>query len=145
MHIDPAKFLVVTLATAIATTSTWAGDNKSSQGAIMGVVTGENGKPFGGAEIRAQLVDTKKLTGITLTNSKGHYVLKGLPIGAYSITAYVDGTPVSRANIRTSNHGWANVNFDLRLNAHGADGVDRLQRDLRANGTTLSGGVTSGP
>jgi hypothetical protein len=38
---------------------------------------------------------------------------------------------MSRANVKTPPKGWAKVDFDLRLNAKGADGTDRMQRDLQ--------------
>ena len=103
-----------------------AGDNKSIQGTLIG----RNGKPYEGAEIRAQRVDTKATVAIATTDARGIYVFKGLPAGAYSLTAYVDGFAESRASIRTRAKGWAKVDFDLRLNERG-DGVAGMQRDLR--------------
>lgn len=99
--------------------------------AIQGTLTGEGGKPFGAAEIHAQRTDAKAKAVIARTKPDGRYYFIGLPPGAYSITAYVDGIPMSRANVRTPSHGWVKVNFDLRLNATGADGTDRMQRDMR--------------
>ncbi len=111
--------------------SAFAGDNKSSHLAVRGTVIGEDGKPLGDAEIRAMRVDAKKSVAVARTDAHGVYWFKGLPVGAYSITAYLDDFPMSRANVRTSSRGWVKVDFDLRLNAKGADGADRLQRDLR--------------
>lgn len=115
----------------VAGGSTFAADNKSSHGAIQGTLTGEDGKPLENAEIRALRIDTKKSMAVAKTDAHGVYLFKGLPVGAYSITAWVDGFAVSRANIRTSSQGWAKVDFDLRLNAKSDPGADRLQRDLR--------------
>jgi Carboxypeptidase regulatory-like domain len=109
-----------------------AWDKKTTAaGAIKGTLIGENGKAFEGAEIHAQRVDVKAKVVIARTKPDGHYFFIGLPVGAYALTAYVDGVALSRASVKTRNDGWAQVNFDLRLNAKGADGTDRMQRDLR--------------
>jgi carboxypeptidase family protein len=126
------SIIIAALAVAlVAGGSAFAADNKSSHGAIRGTLTGEDGKPYGGAEIRALRVDAKQSVAIATTDSHGVYLFKGLPVGAYSITAVVDSAAVSRANVKTSDHGWSKVDFDLRLNAKSDPGADRLQRDLR--------------
>jgi hypothetical protein len=142
--------IVAILALAlVAAGSGLAGDNKSTIGWVKGTIIGEDGKPYKGAIIRAEPKGKTELKGrafVTATDSKGQYLFTTMPIGDYSLTAYVDGVAMSRAGIRTSDRGWSLVNFDLRQNANGADGVDRMQRDLRfGNGTTEIGGVTSGP
>jgi hypothetical protein len=113
--------------------------------AVQGTLTGEDGKPFGGAEIRAQRVDAKAKVVTARTRPDGRYYFIGLPPGAYSLTAYVDDVAMSRANIRTRNDGWVKVDFDLRLNAKGADGTDRMQQDVRNNsGSSFAGGRGNG-
>ena|ERR1700736_1693849 len=104
-----------------------AADNKSIQGTLLS----EEGKPLKGAEIHAQRVKAKPLVAIAMTDAHGRYWFAGLPVGAYSVTAYIDGVAMSRANVTTSSKGWTKVDFDLRLNAQGADGTDRMQRDVR--------------
>jgi hypothetical protein len=113
--------------------------------AVQGTLTGEDGKPFGGAEIRAQRVDAKAKVVIARTRPDGRYYFIGLPPGAYSLTAYVDDVAMSRVSIRTRNDGWVKVDFDLRLNAKGADGTDRMQQDVRNNSSSsLAGGRGNG-
>ena len=104
---------------------------------IQGTLIDEDGKPFKGGEIRAQRVDIKAKAAIAGTKADGHYYFVGLPAGAYSITAYVDGVAMSRANVRTRTDGWVKVNFDLRLNAKGADGGDRMQQDIKFGDRSL--------
>ena len=142
--------IVAVLALTLVTAgSALAGEQKSTNGWVKGTLLGENGKPLKGAIIRAEPKGKTELKGkafVTATDARGQYLLTAMPIGIYSLTAYVDGAAMSRANIRTSNQGWSQVNFDLRLNADGADGVDQMQRDLRyGKGSALAGGVTSGP
>jgi protocatechuate 3,4-dioxygenase beta subunit len=132
-----------TFALILAGGSIQAEDNKPGKGWIQGTVTDEAGKGLGRAEIRAIRVDNRSITGVTLTDGKGHYMFKKLPPGSYSITAYVDGTAVSRVNVQTRADGWVKVDFDLRLNAKGSDGVDRMQRDLRNNASPLAGSRSS--
>ena len=118
-----------------------AADNKSIQGTLLS----EEGKPLQGAEIHAQRVDAKAKVVIARTRPDGRYYFIGLPPGAYSLTAYVDDVAMSRVSIRTRNDGWVKVDFDLRLNAKGADGTDRMQRDVRNNsGSSLAGGRGNG-
>ena len=142
--------IVAVLALTLVTAgSALAGEHKSTNGWVKGTLLGENGKPLKGAIIRAEpkgKTDLKGKAFVTATDARGQYLLTAMPIGIYSVTAYVDGVAMSRANIRTTNQGWAQVNFDLRLNADGSDGVDQMQRDLRfGKGAALAGGVTSGP
>jgi hypothetical protein len=111
----------------LAAGSILAADRTAFQGRLLG----EDGKPFGGAEIHAQRTDAKAKAVVATTKADGRYYFIGLPSGAYSITAYVDGVAMSRVNVRTQTKGWLNVNFDLRLNAMGADGTDRMQQDVR--------------
>src|SRR4029077_19438598 len=99
-------------------------------------------KPLGDVEIRAMKVDDTKAPVITaLTNSKGLYMFKSLPVGAYSLTAYLDGFAYSRAIIKTRGVVWAKVDFDLRLDA--GDGVDRMQGGLYT--PTIVSGVLGNP
>jgi hypothetical protein len=124
----PHSRIIAALAVMLlAAASTFAADRTAVQGTLIG----EDGKPFGAAEIHAQRTDAKAKAVIARTKPDGRYYFVGLPPGAYSITAYVDGVPMSRANVRTPSHGWVKVNFDLRLNATGADGTDQMQRDVR--------------
>jgi hypothetical protein len=110
--------------------SALSADNKSNQASIAGTVIGPNGKPLGDAEIRAMRVDDpKKVVVITTTNSRGMYMFKGLPAGAYSITAYMDTLAMSRANVKTQGVAYAKVDFDLRLDS--GDPMDRMQADFK--------------
>src|SRR6516162_9448197 len=94
--------------------SAWA-DNKS----IEGTVTGTDGKPLSGADVRAERLDAKASPATTKTDAKGHYLFSGLPAGAYTITAFIKGAPQSRASVRTRSNGSAKVDFDLRAQAKG--------------------------
>lgn len=140
--------IVAVLALTLVAGSMLARENKSHSGWVKGTLIGEDGKPHKGAVIRAEPKGKTELKGkafVTATDSRGEYLFTTMPIGDYSLTAFVDGVAMSRTSIRTSNRGWSKVDFDLRLNANGADGVDRMQRDIRfGNGTTNTGGVTSG-
>jgi hypothetical protein len=117
--------IVAVLAIALlAAGSTLAGDRTAVQGTLLG----DDGKPFGGAQIRAQRTDAKAKPVIALTKSDGHYHFIGLSPGAYIVTAYVDGVAMSRASIQTRTDGWVKVDFDLRRNTAEAD---RMQQDMR--------------
>ena len=121
---------------AIAVGSTFADDKKPNvktkpakpKASIAGTVIGNSGRPFQSAEIRAQRVDTKAAEMIAITDSKGRYFFAGLPAGAYSVTAYADGLPLSRAQIKTQTTGWVKLDFDFRLDR--GDQADRMQSDF---------------
>ena len=103
----------VVLGFVLEAASTWA-DSKS----IQGTVTGTDGKPLPGAQIRADRVDAKAKPEITKTDAQGHYTFKSLPAGAYRVIAMVNEVPKMHATVRTRADGWAKVDFDLRLKAN---------------------------
>ena len=100
---------------------------------IKGKVIGDKGKPEQGAEIHVLRVDVKAPEVVTTTDRRGQYILAGLPIGDYSVTAYdFHGFPRSRALIKTQSKGWAKVDFDLALDqGRGDAAASRMQTDLR--------------
>jgi hypothetical protein len=103
------------VALILGTDLTWA-DTKS----IQGTVTGVDGKPLAGADVRAERLDAKAAPALTKTDVRGQYQFKGLPVGAYAITTLVKNVPKSRASVRTRADGWAKVDFDLRTKADDA-------------------------
>ena len=92
-------------------TDSTSADSKS----IQGTVIGGDGKPLAGADVRAERLDAKAEPALTKTDVRGQYQFKGLPVGAYAITAIVKSVPKSRASVRTRSDGWAKVDFDLRI------------------------------
>jgi hypothetical protein len=105
---------LIGFALVLGTTSTWA-DNKSIQGTLLGL----DGKPLAGAEIKAERLDAKTTPSVTKTDAQGRYLFRGLPVGAYALTAYVKNVPKSRGMVKTRSDGWAKVDFDLRTPANG--------------------------
>jgi Carboxypeptidase regulatory-like domain len=105
-----SQSIIVLFAVLFAAGSAWA-DNKS----IQGTVTGADGKPLVGADVRAERLDAKAPPTLTKTDAKGQYIFKALPVGAYAITAIVKSVPRMRASVRTRSDGWAKVDFDLRI------------------------------
>src|SRR5438046_10708671 len=113
----PPRIVAAVAAVAVAAGAAFAGDKNPTQASIAGTVIGPNGKPLGEDEIRALRVDTKAPVAIATTNTRGLYLFKSLPVGSYTLTAYVDGFALSRANIQTRGAAYAKVDFDLRLDA----------------------------
>ena len=113
---------------------TFADDKKPTKStkpkpSVGGLVIGENGKPQVGAEVRALRVDVRSPVITAQTDSTGRYAIAGLPVGAYSITACVDGFELSRANIKTRRDGWIKLDFDLRLQA--IEGMNRMDDEAK--------------
>jgi hypothetical protein len=128
----PSRIAALLAATALVTTSAFAGTKDPTHASIAGTAIGPEGKPLGGIEIRAmQLDDPKKPVTIAETNSKGLYMLKSLPVGTYSLTAYLDGFAYSRAIIKTRGVAWAKVDFDLTKDAGDAAG-SRVETYIRS-------------
>jgi hypothetical protein len=116
MSIRSGIIAAILPAVILATGSALA-DTKS----IQGTVTGQDGKPLAGTEVRADRLDAKEATpAIAKTDAQGHYTFKALPVGAYAVTAYVKSVPKSRASVRTRSDGWAKVDFDLRMRPNDA-------------------------
>jgi len=110
--------------------STFAGESKTL--VIKGKVIGDNGKPQEGAEIKVRAVDHTAPEKTTITDAHGQYLVSGLSVGSYIITAYLNGFARSRAAIQAHDKGWAKVDFDLALDKATGDQVDRMQQDLRS-------------
>jgi hypothetical protein len=96
-----------------------AGPGRADTKSIQGTLLGLDGKPFAGAQIKAEQLDGKTKPAITKTDAQGHYQFTGLPVGAYAITAYVKNVPKLRGMVRTRSDGWAKVDFDLRTRSDG--------------------------
>jgi hypothetical protein len=119
--------------TLIAAGATFASDNKKDSKndndtdikfdtkkpnvlVIKGKVIGDDGKPQADSEIRVRRLDQKAKETSVITDSRGHYIVLGLVIGNYSVTAYdPNGFARSRAIIKVDKKGWAKVDFDLGL------------------------------
>jgi len=108
--------IAAVLAAIILATGSTLADTKS----IQGTVTGQDGKPLAGAEVRADRLDAKDAQATTKTDAQGHYTFKALPVGAYAVTAYLKSVPKSRASVRTRSEGWAKVDFNLRMRPNDA-------------------------
>ena len=104
---------------------------------IKGKVIGDNGKPLEEAEIHVKPLDRKAADSVVVTDSRGKFIILGLPYGDYSVTAFDDhGFARSRAIIKTDRKGWANVNFDLRLDQGRGDGAETINGHLHDMGPT---------
>ena|SRR5437868_2698201 len=127
--------------TLLAGGSTLAGDN--SVIAIKGKVVDDNGKPAD-AEIHIKPLDRKAADTVVLTDSRGHYIVTGLVVGKYSVTAYDDmGYARSRAVIHVPRKGWANVNFDLGLDKDFGNDASRINGHESFTQPNSHGGIIS--
>jgi Carboxypeptidase regulatory-like domain len=87
----------------------------------------EDGKPIDGAEIRVKALDRQVPDKVVESDSHGKFIVLGLLAGNYSVTAYdPDGFARSRALIKTTQKGWASVNFDLGLDRDVGNDASRI-------------------
>jgi len=89
-------------------------------GAFSGKVTGEDGKPIQGAQVKIERKDMKGNYNVK-TNKKGEYFYMGIPAGQaprYKITVEVNGQVVDTIdNVRCQMGDPTENNFDLREQA----------------------------
>jgi hypothetical protein len=115
MH--PRPHLVVAFAAAVfASCSAFASDSNIL--VIKGKVIDDDGRPADNAQVRVKTLDRKAPDKIVHTDSRGQYMVVGLVLGNYTVTAYdFFGSARSRAWIKTNRKGWASVNFDFKLDS----------------------------
>jgi tetratricopeptide (TPR) repeat protein len=84
---------------------------------IEGVVTGQDGGPLKGAQIRIERTDVTSTFKVS-TDKKGHYIYNGLPLGVFNVTCVVDGRDVDKvAGVRTTTSKYTTVDFNLKAKA----------------------------
>lgn len=80
---------------------------------IEGTVIGRNGQPLVGAIVSITRTDIRGLYKVR-TDSRGHYLYTGLPLGQYAITVTVGNAEEAvRPNIRTRLGDPSDVSFNL--------------------------------
>ena len=135
------KLIAACAVTLAAAGLALADDNKSNNNKLIlikGKVIGEDGKPQPDAEIRVMRAGGKDSIATTTTDARGTYMVTLLPMGAYTVSAYVDTYERSRAHVKVFKKGWAKVDFDLRLDLNNF--ADHFDQDLRADGSPTSHG-----
>jgi len=109
--------MVLPLALAFSVVS-WA-----QTAAFEGTVKGPDGKPVQGAVMKIERQDVKGNYQVK-TDKKGHYFYGGLPLGAYKITAVVDGQERANQSGRSKVGETVDVSFTLGDAAGPAVDVD---------------------
>jgi len=104
--------------------------------AIEGNVTGTDGKPMQGAQIKIERLDVKGNYNVK-TDKKGHYFYGGLPLGQFKVSVVVAGQERDFVNgVRGRPGENQTVNFDLAKSAAAAAGgppaVDDSTRGMSA-------------
>ena len=80
---------------------------------VEGQVTGPDGKPLPGAEIKFDRTDIKGSYKVK-TDKKGHYGHYGLPMGTYDLSVMIDGAPKdSMKGVKSNYSNPQTVNFNL--------------------------------
>ena len=83
---------------------------------LQGNVSGTDGRPLQGAEVRIDRKD-KPITPITIiTGSKGQYLFTGLPAGLYRLSIIMDGAVKFSVTIKMRGEK-ARIDFDLSPSA----------------------------
>lgn len=86
--------------------------------ALVGTVTGPNGHPVAGAEIRIATTDTGSVLKVARTDASGHYASAMVPSDKYRVSLVVNGATkacIKNAAILEGNP--TELNFDLQAGA----------------------------
>jgi hypothetical protein len=113
-------------------------------GAIQGQVKGPDGKPISGAEVRVSKRDSKQSLTSVKTDRQGNYVFNGLAVGAYKLTALVNGVPTIVDNVKSRADGAVRIDFDIKATAAMAAAKKKPVRRIwvaAETGTHIGGGT----
>jgi len=81
---------------------------------IEGTVTGTDGKPVPGAEVRLHRTDIKWDAKLK-TDKKGHYIHTGVPLGVFEVSVFIDGKEADKVNnVKSVMGDHPPLDFDLR-------------------------------
>lgn len=88
--------------------------NAFAQSAIEGEVKGVDGSPLVAAGVRAERQDKKAPEVSAKTDAKGHFAIKGLAVGTYSVDVMAGGAAVSSTRVTTRTGKPMLVTFDMK-------------------------------
>ncbi len=81
---------------------------------LEGTVTGTDGKPVIGAEVRIHRTDIKWDAKLK-TDKKGHYIHTGVPLGTFEISVLIDGKEADKVSgVKSGMGDHPPTDFDLR-------------------------------
>ncbi len=139
MNIRLRTLLLALVGLGFALPSAWAGGS-----GIRGTVTGIDGKPVVGAEIRFERIDTRDRIGHAVTDARGRFSFDNVTVGPYKITALINKVPKSFATIRTRDNKWVRVDFDFATMAKLAEAKNKKRKRYvwvaGETGTHIGGG-----
>ena len=98
-----------------------AGTAWAASSVIQGDVKGPDGKPIRDAQITIALKDAKGAVGSTKTDGQGHYVLKNLAMGEYTVSVKANGMAATTATaVKPRAEGPLRLDFNLKKQVGGA-------------------------
>lgn len=84
---------------------------------LEGTVTGTDGKPVVGAQVKVHRTDIK-WDATLKTDKKGHYIHTGVPLGTFEISVLIDGKEVDKlGGVHSQMGDHPPTDFDLRKSA----------------------------
>jgi tetratricopeptide (TPR) repeat protein len=101
---------------------------------MEGTVTGTDGKPVQGAEIRIHRTDIKWDAKGLKTDKHGHYIHTGVPGGGtYEVSVFVNGQEAAKnSGIKSQMGDHPPLDFDLRKNAVATDTKALMQQAMQS-------------
>ena len=94
-------------------------DLEAYEGRLRGRVFAPGGKPVPGARVEARSRVDPDVVAETFTNGEGHFVLTGIPIGAYDVLVGATGLPPTRLSPAQAELAGSDFPYDVELGAGG--------------------------
>lgn len=95
-----------------------AASASAQDSSIRGLVKGMDGKTLVGAEVKVQRTDAKARPVNAKTDGNGNYVVNGLPVGTFKVTAYgkANAKEIGGITTKSGSSVTADVNISTKSN-----------------------------
>jgi hypothetical protein len=105
---------------------------------VRGLVKGMDGKPLTGAQVKIERTDAKARAINTNADTKGNYVVNGLPVGTFKVTGYGKTNAKEIGGITTKDG--SSVTVDLNLSVKSNNKLEKHYVWVKSeNGSEISG------
>ena len=101
---------------------------------LEGTVTGTDGKPVVGAQVKVHRTDIR-WDATLKTDKKGHYIHTGVPLGTFEISVLIDGKEVDKlGGVKSQMGDHPPTDFDLRKTAASSQNKQAMVQQAMQSG-----------
>jgi hypothetical protein len=90
-----------------------AASPSAQNASIRGLVKNMDGKPFAGAQVKIERTDGKTRPINTYADASGNYIVNGLPVGTFKVTAYSKTNAKELGGVNTKSGSPVTVDLNL--------------------------------